>query len=110
MKWLFLGVVPFLGLVGLNWRIESNTKLKIEQLTMELRDLAPVGRPRPEVEQALKTHGLEHVFGISDNAIYGKKLVGRYRLVYATELDYKVLLGTDGRVRSIELIVFNEGL
>ncbi len=109
-KCLLTTAASLIGLVGLNWAIESNTQWKIEQLTAELRSIAAVGRSKVEVAKDFEANALEHVFGPSDNAIYGKKNVDRYRLIYSTKLIYKVLLDGDGRVMRVEVNVFNVGL
>jgi len=109
-KWLLLIVVAALALLTVNWGIEYTTQRRADDLKSQLQELAPVGRSRAEVERALHVQGLEHVFGPSDNTIYGRKTVGRYHLFYTTEVDYKIRLDDQGRVAHVEAIVFNEGL
>ena len=108
----WLAMIIFLGvaLFAVNWIIEQKTQERASELQSELQRLAPVGRARVEVEQALAEQGLEHVFGPSENTIYGKKTVGRYRLLYTTEVAYKVRLDEQARVARVESTVFNEGL
>lgn len=109
-KWLALTISSAFVVFAVNWIIEHKTQEGANELQGELERLAPVGRPRVEVEQALADQGLEHVFGPSDNTIYGKKTVGRYRLLYRTEVVYKVRLDERARVARVESTVFNEGL
>lgn len=109
-KWLLFVPFGLVVLLGINWAVEFNTQKQVDQLTTEIRRIAPIGRSRGEVERAFETRALEHVFGPSDNAIYGRKSVGRYRLIYSTELIYKIHLDEQGRVMRLETNVFNEGL
>jgi hypothetical protein len=109
-RWLILIVAAIVALLAVNWRIEYATQKRTDDLKGQLQQLAPVGHARAEVERAFDARGLEHVFGPSDNIIYGRKNVGRYRLLYTTEVDYKIRLDNQGRVAHVEVIVFNEGL
>jgi hypothetical protein len=103
-------IILLMGLVGLNWAIEWSTQRHIEQLKRTLLSIASVGRLKVEVEQGFDAQSLEHVFGLSDNVIYGGKEVGRYRLFYSTVLIYKVFLDSSGQVMRVETNVFNDGL
>lgn len=98
------------ALVVVNGIAEHKTRARADEVKSALREAAPVGRLRVDVEKALAARGLEHVYGVSDNIIYGKAKVGRYRLVYTTEVIYKVHLDDKAQVARVETNTFNDGL
>jgi hypothetical protein len=107
---LVVTVALLASLVAANWIVEFRTEGRANEVKSTLQECAPIGRSRVDTEKALAASGLEHVYGVSDNIIYGKKEVGRYRLLYSTEVIYKVHLDDKAQVTRVESIMFNEGL
>jgi hypothetical protein len=97
-------------LVGFGWYSDSSTQRELKRLTAQINELAPVGAHRIDVEQALSRIPIEHVYGKSDNALYGQKHVGHYRLIYRTIFIYKIQLDENGDVLRVATTFLNEGL
>lgn len=108
----FRFIFPLLAalLMGGVWYSDSSTQRELNKLTVQVHELAPVGAHRVDVEQALGRIHIENVYGKSDNALYGGKHAGRYRLIYRTVFIYKLQLDEHGDVLRVETNFLNDGL
>jgi hypothetical protein len=111
MNKLTLILVCFvISLIGVERYSGYTTQRELDRLTLQVKRAAPIGTHRNNVELALTDIGLEHVYGKSDNAIYGGKHAGHFRLVYTTIFIYKVQLDERGNVIRVETTFVNDGL
>lgn len=110
MKKLLTVIVTLVLIVASGWVLEIGAQRNARDLINRINVVSPLGRARVDVEYELELSGLEHVYGPSDNAIYGRKVVGRYRLIYSTELIYRIQFDENGRVAQVETNTFNGGL
>jgi len=106
-----LAVVVFSGCVATSCTYEYLAQQRSADLWARVQKCAPVGRVRAEVEQALQSEGLKPFYGKSENIIVGHWIpVGRYRLAWETQFNYRIQLDSSGRVESVKTQLFNEGL
>lgn len=90
---------------------EKITMKNIEQFKSELNQELAAGSSKEKVERYLKDLKLEHSYAESEKKFYAiVRKVGRYRIIYESNLLIRIQLNTENLVEKIDYEIERSGL